>query len=393
MGKMLLFLVIGMGGLFAVANLNMTYSEARLINSSVEQFETLQAKNIASSGIQLAISQLGQDTTWTGVTSLSIADGSLRVLVANTASQYPDGPNMGLSGMREVTSIGSFGIRTESSGGTLDTVSGKVHTIKAVIQIASAASVPPFLEYAVASENDLLLQGAFSVVDDGNPAWNANVHTNSNLLIQGGGYSVEGFGTYTGVMRKDRGGGSPANRFTPNQNPGGLATAYQSPAVSLPTFNPDDYIGIATQTYSGNQTKSGVINLGTKENPEIIYIDGDLDFHGTTVGYGVFIVTGTIYFHGNSSVSSSDPTGSNLAFYSQGGIDIHGNTTVYGQMYSEGAVVSHGNFDLYGSISSQSTMSLVGGGVVHYRPANADLTNQFWPTATVSRPQLISYYD
>lgn len=379
MGRMLLFLVIGMSALFAVANLNMTYSDARLINNSIEQYERLQAKNIASSGVQYAISQLGQDTTWTSIQQLAMGDGSLNVLVASTTSQYPNGPAMGLSGMREVTSIGN--------------VNGVTDTIMAVVQLASAASVPPFLSYAVASESDLLLQGAFSVVDDGNPNWNANIHTNGNLLVQGSGYSVEGFGTYVGSMQKDHGHGTPANNFVPNVNPSGLATAYQTSNVTIPTFNPDDYIGIATQTYSGNQVKSGIINLGTAENPEIIYIDGDLDFHGTTIGYGVFIVTGTIYFHGNSSVSSSDPTGSNLAFYSQGGIDIHGSTTVYGQMFSEGAVVSHGNFDLYGSIASQSTMDLVGGGVIHYRPANADLTNQFWNTTTVQRPVVVSYYD
>ena len=158
-------------------------------------------------------------------------------------------------------------------------------------------------------------------------------------------------------------------------------------------FNPDDYIGIATDTYYGDQVFNGSISLGTEQNPKIIYIDGDLDFNGTTIGYGVFIVTGTIYFHGNSSISASDPTGSNLAFYSQGGIDIHGNTTVYGQMFSEGDVISHGSFDLYGSIASMSTMDLNGGGAIHYRPANPDLTNQFWNTTTAQRPQMISYYD
>ena len=392
MGKMLLFLVIGMGALFAVANLNMTNSEARLIDSSVEQYEVLQAKNIAASGIELAVSNLSQDSTWSGFTSLAIADGDLRVLVANTTSQYPGGPDMGLTNMKEVTAIGSYGILTEYSGGSLDTLSGEIHTIRAVIQLSSAATVPPFLNYAVASEADLLLQGAFSVTDDGNPSWNANIHTNADLLVQGGGYRVEGFGTYAGSMLKP-GGGTPKNRFYPNQNPDGLATAYQSSSVSIPTFNPNDYLGIATDIYIGTQNFNGNISMGTEENPRIIYIDGDLDFHGTTTGYGVFIVTGTVYFHGRSTITSSDPTGSNLAFYSQGGVDIHGNTTVYGQIFSEGPIVSHGSFDIYGSMASKNTMSLVGGGQVHYRPANADLTNDFWPSSSINRPRTVSYYD
>ena len=219
MGRMLLFLVIGMSALFAVANLNMTYSDARLINNSIEQYERLQAKNIASSGVQYAVSQIGQDTTWTGIQSLTMGDGSLKVLVAATTSQYPDGPAMGLTGMRQITSIG--------------TVNGVTDTIMAVVQTASASSVPPFLSYACASQSDLLIQGSFSVTDDGNPLWNANIHTNADLYIDGGGYTVEGFGTYVGSMLRDHGHGQITNNFDPNVNPDGLATAYQSSPVTI----------------------------------------------------------------------------------------------------------------------------------------------------------------
>jgi len=46
MGKMLLFLVIGMGGLFSIATLNMNHSNSRLVDTTIEKYEKTQARNI-----------------------------------------------------------------------------------------------------------------------------------------------------------------------------------------------------------------------------------------------------------------------------------------------------------------------------------------------------------
>ena len=96
---------------------------------------------------------------------------------------------------------------------------------------------------------------------------------------------------------------------------------FQTGRVDIPTFNPDDYIGIATSITNGNLTLHGTTNLGTIDNPGIWYVDGDLDFRGTVEGYGIFIVTGVVNFHGNITVNGLDTDGSNVAFYSQGGVE------------------------------------------------------------------------
>jgi len=385
MGRMLLFLVIGMGALFAIANLNMTQSNVRVMDSSIDKFERTQARNIAASGIEKAVMEINVDTTWSGISNFAIASGTLDVAVVNTLSEYPSGPNMGLIGRKEITSTGTF--------------NNEVVTIQAVIQIGSASSVPGFLNYAVASGQDFEISGSFDIIDDNNPAWNANVHTNGDMIVSGNGYSVEGFGTYAGSMTsgsgggKGKGGGSVHNNFVPNDNPDGLSSAYQAGEIEIPEFDAESYISIATNVTSGDLNLSGAIDLGTAQNPVIWYIDGDLDFHGSTTGYGVFIVTGDVYFHGNSNVTSVDPNGSNLAFYSGGSIDIHGNTNVYGQMFAEEDIISHGNFDLYGSMTARGEVDLQGGGTVHYRPANPDLTDPVWGTGGPSRAVITSYYE
>ena len=378
MGRMLLFLIVGIGGLFSITNFNLLNSNTSILNTSIEQLERAQARAIAESGVEYAAMQLGQDTTWTGIDNLAMSDGSLYVTVTTTNSQFPDAPSMGLWGMRQVLSVGI--------------VNEQEDTVMMVLELTQLSTVPPFMTYAVASENDLAITGAFAIRDDANPDWNSNVHTNSDLVIGGGGYAVEGFGSYTGSMRRDHGHGTITNNFVPNVNPESDPTTFQQDRVDIPSFNPDDYLSIATDFTYGDLSLSGTTVLGTKENPKIWYVEGNLDFRGTTEGYGVFIVKGDISFHGNITVNGLDAEGSNLAFYTQSNIDIHGNTTIYGQMYAEGDITSHGSFELHGSMTSQSTIDLQGGGTIYYRPATSELTDQFWDSSEQAHPQIASYY-
>lgn len=373
MGKMLLFLVIGMGGLFSIATLNMNHSNSRLVNTTIEKYEKTQARNIAASGIELAIANLNQDTTWTGVNNLQIAGGTLTITVANTTSKYPGGPNMSLTGMREITSTGIENNQTI--------------VIRSIVQLASTPSAPPFLEYAIAAGSDLQIQGSINIRDDYNSTWNSNIHSNGNLQTSGNAYNVKGFGTYSKEID------SRKNRFVPNVNPNSDPVNSKVAPITLPTFNPNDYKSIATNISNSSLTINGSTVLGTKANPAIYYVNGDLDFRGTTTGYGVFIVTGNINFHGNVVVNSVDPTGSNLGFYAGGNIQAHGNINIAGQMYAQGDIQANGNFTLVGSMTAKKNVQLAGNPTIRYRPANAALTNQFWPTSTNSRPVIASYYE
>lgn len=362
-----------MGGLYSFGTLNINYSNARLVNTTIVKLENTQAENIATSGINLAISKLNLDTTWTGVNNLQFANGALTVSVVNTTSLYPGGPNMNLTRMRLITSTGTMNDQTV--------------TIRSVLQLASTPAVPPFLKYAMATGENLQLQGSINIRDDYNANWNANIHSNANLQTTGNAYSVMGFGTYSGQLQ------SSHNNFEPNLNPNSDPVTARIPQITLPTFNPTDYLSIATSVTNGNLTLSGALTFGTKSNPAIYYVNGNLDFRGSTTGYAIFIVTGNITFNGNVSVNSADPTGSTLGFYSGGNIEAHGNINIAGQMYSQGNIQANGNFTLVGSMTAKRNIQLSGNPTIRYRPANSALTQQFWSTATNSRPVPVSYYE
>ena len=373
MGRMLIFLVIGMGGLFSIGTLNMNHSNARLVNTTIEKYEKTQARNIAASGIELALSKLNLDTTWTGVNNLSIADGTLTVTVAATTSKYPGGPNMSLIGMKVITSTG--------------TENNQTVTISSVLKLASTPSVPNFLTYAIASGNNLQLQGSVNIRDNYNSTWNANVHSNGDLQTSGNAYSVRGFGTYSKQIS------SAHNRFVPNVNPNSDPVNAKIAPITLPTFNPNDYKSIATNVSNSSLTINGSTTLGTKSNPVIYYVNGNLTFRGSTTGYGIFIVTGNITFNGNVTVNTSDPDGSTLGFYAGGNIQSSGNINLAGQMYASGNIQTEGNFTLVGSMTARKDVQLAGNPTILYKPASVALTDQFWPSSTNSRPIIASYYE
>jgi hypothetical protein len=49
-----------------------------------------------------------------------------------------------------------------------------------------------------------------------------------------------------------------------------------------------------------NGPASGLSNPGTVNNPQIIYVNGDLTITGNTTGYGILVVTGTLTIKGTS---------------------------------------------------------------------------------------------
>ena len=55
---------------------------------------------------------------------------------------------------------------------------------------------------------------------------------------------------------------------------------------------------IATASYTGNQSGVGI---GSSDNPQVTFVDGNLTLSGTTSGAGILFVTGTLVTSGNFS--------------------------------------------------------------------------------------------
>lgn len=385
MGRLIIIMLLGAGVLFSIASINNTNSNLVMASATYSENQRLQAKDNAESGIEMAIMKLSADTTWTGITSKQLESGVVTISVENTTSEFYNGPNTNLVSARLITSVGNVGDQYD--------------TIRSVIQLPVAGTsnngVPGFMDYAVCTGNDLTMNGNVSIQDDNNTQWNANVHTNADFSMNGN-TTIKGFMTYYSEAHSN-----PQSRLTtnivPNQNPQNLPHFYQDSIVTIPTFNPDNYKSSASIVYTTNKTLNGNIVLGTKDNPQIIYVGGDLNLNGNVTGYGVFIVKGNILINGNVTVNSVDANGSNVGLYTAGDLTANGNVKIYAQILTGGNANLNGNCKVYGSVTTKGTVNFNGNVNIYYRPATGALTTPFWTSTNSSgngliRPQILSYY-
>jgi cytoskeletal protein CcmA (bactofilin family) len=385
MGRMLLIVVLGAGIIFSIVSLNINTSNTSMIGNAVEEYENVMAQNCASSGIDFALRNLSDDTTWTGVEGKSLSNGTFTIIVQNTSAKYFNGPAAGITRARLITSIGTY--------------ANSVDTVRAVLQLpnpaASSNPPPPFLNYAVCSGSDFSLNGNALITDDNNNSWNANVHTNADFHMNGNN-TINGFLTYYSGASSN-----PAWRLStaisPNVNPNGDPSSNQVPLITMPSYNPEDYKFLATTVYNSNKTLSGNTILGTKENPDIIYVGGDLTLSGNISGYGILLVKGNINCNGNVTINSIDPSGNNLGLYVKGNLNANGNVNLYAQIYSNSDVNLNGNVKVYGGVTAKGTVHFNGNVSVYYRPTTTELTQPIWPQEgsglTETRPQIISYFE
>ncbi len=391
MGRMILILLIGGGVLFSISSLNINNSNNQMLGNAVKDYQTKEARDFAKSGVEFAMRNLSSDTTWSGNTT-QLQGGSVAVSVKNTNSEYPDGPNASLTSARQITSVGICG--TDSA------------TVMAVVQLPTAGNggnennPPSMMKYAITTGNNCCLNGNVDVVDDGNSQWNADIQANGDFNMNGNN-TVKGFVTYGGQAAINPSWRANTN-IVPNQNPNNQPSCSHSSSVDIPSFNANNYKSKASTKYNTNTTISGNITLGTKDNPKIVYVNGDCTFNNTTVtGYGEFIVTGNILINGNVSVSTPNPNGSSLGLYTGGDVNVNGHVTIWAQIYSGGNTNLNGNSNVHGSVTSKGTVNFNGNVDIYYRPADGNLTSPFWEgddsgsnnNNTNTRPALISYYE
>ena len=380
MGRMLLFLVVGFGALFMLFDLNNIKDDKEITSNTYNNFDYVNAKNIAEAGIELAVSKLTKDANWTGVKNLKFDQGVLNITVTSTKSKYADGPDMGLTSAKQINSQGAVGAQTK--------------IIKAVLNLqGGSGSTPEFLKYAVLSSSGLMLNGNTTITDDGNNNWNSDVHSNGSITLNGTGNLVNGFGTFSGYPNPINN-NADIKTFIPNQNPKGDKVYQQTASITLPNFNVSDYKKFATMTSPGNVIIDKNTSLGTKDNPVIYYINGDLTVRAgiTFTGYGIFLVVGTVKTEGNLLISSPDNSANNLAIYAGGQIQLDAGSKVYAQLYANSDIMFNGNVELHGLACSKGTVYFNSNyNKVYYKPCSANTTKIFQTGPGV--PVILSYYE
>ncbi len=386
MGKMLLILVIGTGVIATLTTHNMLQSSNQMLENAIAEHDLTQARLNAESSFELAIKDILADTNFSQKNSIAYGRGTGAITVSTTNAKLPDGPNAGMSSVRQINATG--------------TVNNKTVVIKSTILLQMGSSgpalvAPPFLKYGIMSDQTITMNGNILIRDDNNPTINANVHTNSNFQMNGNN-TIKGFLSYVGTAHSN-----PAGRlntsFSPNVNPNQLPVHSKVNAIDIPAFDPDSYISQATHIYPNNLSLSGNRTLGTKEQPQIIYVGGDLTISGNITGYGAFIVKGNININGNVTITAQDPTGNNLGLYTKQNLNVNGNVTLRAQIFANQNVNLGGNSKVYGGITAKGTVNFNGNVSIYYREPTPQLTTPFWPQSggqvNPKRPKLLAYYE
>ena len=215
---------------------------------------------------------------------------------------------------------------------TVDVVSvgtargGRTHEIHAtyVRTCSNAGGLPPAFRFATASEKNFDVDGEVRVwaADEDQ---NASIHSNRKLSVTDKAY-IEGYGTYV------QNGGAcsycdDGEHFDPNNPFMGTPYVQQADPIEIPAFVPEDYLPRATHyetnlvdgVFYVNDNRTidftsykGITGYGTKQNPAIWYIPGDLHINSDylkVIGYVMIITVGYVHVNGDADILAELPPG------------------------------------------------------------------------------------
>lgn len=371
MGRAILVLVVAMGILFSMSSLRMANVSLSSADNANTNYEENNARNIAKSGVELAMMQLDSNKYWrTGYNNLSLANGTLTL----TAQ-----------------AIDSSNIRVRSTG----TYQGVSKLIVATIYLPTTnGGVPACFGPGIMCDQSITLNGNVTIpVYYPAMGYNANIHANDAITLNGN-VNVQGYASFTtGSCQANP--PSKLNQFlTPNVIIPGQPLARQVPRINIPPLNADSLKPFCDEQYPGDYTVSGNKTLGTATNPRKIYVGGSLTWNGNVTGYGIFIVKGSVTFNGNVTCNYPPPaTIENLAIYAMQDVTFNGNIQVTAQVLTYHSLTLNGNVTLVGGAICSQSITLNGNCSLKYLPVNATLTSFCWNTSTPSRPDLTSYWE
>ncbi len=263
---------------------------------------------------------------------------------------------------------------------------------------------PKFMQYAIATDSDIAFKGNIDVLITGeNPdLLNANVHTNGSLEVSGGAVDINGFGSYASGAS----GTHLDTAFDPNYNPSGMPTHTGADPVPIPGFGDVDYLN-AVDAFGNpmvDNATTGITSLsgnydfgGTREDPYVWHITGDLEIAGNTTidGYVHLIVDGDVKVKGDllAGESGYEGTESSIAVTTSGAFRLTGSQTVEGQIFAGGEfATAKGTPTVRGSITALGPVTLAGTPNILYTEASSGLT-QFWQNDFKYSYHVLGYHE
>ncbi len=237
--------------------------------------------------------------------------------------------------------------------------------------------VPPFFQYTVTSHSNIYFKDGnvtIGIEPGGNPHKNTNIFTNGSIVHDSNGNRVEGFGYFVANMNGSQG------LFQPRYNPTGEALYQREARIDIPRFYPNRFQSAATRS-SSDVYLSGNVELGTRENPVIWYVSGNIKTSGPTriSGYGVFIVKGNIEIEHKLTMSETSSEHSTLGLYANGNIYFKkSNITVMAQLFANGKVSMESDVTLYGTITTGGATEFKDNVTIYHRDVAPELVKPFW---------------
>ncbi|MDX1740949.1 MAG: hypothetical protein R3178_06630, partial [Rhodothermales bacterium] len=226
LGKGLLIMIAAFGISFAFYSSTRYRSMVEVRGQAADyQYEAL-ARDAAETGFSRARLAMLQDIEST-VMSASLPDGMYRSVVSTAGAR----------------------VRIESQGRFADTrsmpVIWKIYAEYERLPKGDDDSVPPFMDYALMAQGDLVLKGSPSIdLSAYGTAENANIHTNNTLEISGSNVNVAGFGTYVdGVSANPV--SALETSFTPVKNELNRDGVHPVAEITIPDFDASAYLATA----------------------------------------------------------------------------------------------------------------------------------------------------
>lgn len=265
MGYQTIIIVLLSSTLLSVTILGLSGVWDQSTNTVVSQANEEQAVNVASSGINLAISTLRRNKQWrAGFSNLPVSGGTCNV---------------------SLTELAVDSIRIQSQG----IINGTTHNSIAVVKLQS---IFPSVEAALTVFGDSVhwYNAGKSFLIDGNDY-------NADGTPGGKSPAVLGMGVTSSKVEE-----SVANQLTAASVPDLVQGSKGTPSVGVFTNSNlfalrDLYkslytIKLAAGKYSGN------ITYGTLSKPEIVWVAGDLEWDGSITGAGILVVDGDLKMKG-----------------------------------------------------------------------------------------------
>jgi hypothetical protein len=388
MGKAALFAIVA----FTLIGGYYTLSSQRGMIESVDRLSGHQYEVLARNAALAGYTQARQRIADAGGFSVPSQTGSFQGATYQTSVTTVDGGQAAVIRSSGVVSDGSDRLWT--------------YDVKARIlqeQVYEISDEPPmFMRFGLIVDSDLTLSGnilidPMIVAGADNAQYNANIHTNGTLTVNGAAATIRGFGTYV-VNRNVQ---HQGRVFNPYYNPTNEPVVQRVDPVAIPNLDFSVSQIAASlgpnQSHPGDYTLSGNIDYAamgaSRENPYVVHVGGNLTASGGTniTGYVIYLVEGDITFNGNVTMGQvQGPPESNFAFYSERDITIGGNArSLNGQIFAKRDIKFHGTPNIYGNVVAGRNADISGTPKIYYTPASPALTSMFQDPVVSFR--LLSY--